>query len=154
MSFSKAGLDHKEARTEEQKNLMDRIEQDGVCPFCKEHFTKYHPKPIIKETDNWFVTTNMSPYEGTTQHFLFVYKPGHILSPGDMRENAAAELMMLVSEQVKANNMKGGAFFMRFGEGGYSGSSVEHLHAQLIVGVQRSEDTESLKVKLGYKKAA
>lgn len=152
--FTKAGLDHSEARTEEQKKLMEKIESDGVCPFCKENFTKYHPKPIIKETEYWFVTTNMSPYEGTTQHFLFVYKPGHILSPGDMTQEAAAELMTLVSEHVTSFDMKGGAFFMRFGEGGYSGSSVEHLHAQLIVGVHKDEHTESLKVKLGFKKAA
>lgn len=152
--FSKAGLDHKEARTEEQKNLMAQIEEDGVCPFCAAHFKKYHPKPIIKETGNWFVTTNMSPYEGTVHHFLFVYKPAHIISPADMSAEAAAELFALVGEQVQNNDMPGGAFFMRFGEGGYSGSSVEHLHAQLIIGEKRGEDTESLKVKLGYKKVA
>lgn len=152
MSFSKAGLDHKEARTTEQKELMEKIEQDGVCPFCREHFTQYHPKPIIKETEYWFVTTNMSPYEGTVHHFLFVYKPNHIISPADMNTEAAAELFALVGEQVTQNNMPGGAFFMRFGEGGYSGSSVEHLHAQLIIGEKRGEDTESLKVKLGYMK--
>jgi len=152
MTFSKAGLDHKEARTEEQKKLMDQIEQDGVCPFCSAHFKQYHPKPIIKETEYWFVTTNMSPYEGTVHHFLFVYKPSHIISPANMNSEASAELFALIGEQVTANNMPGGAFFMRFGEGGYSGSSVEHLHAQLIIGEKRGEDTEGLKVKLGYKK--
>jgi diadenosine tetraphosphate (Ap4A) HIT family hydrolase len=152
MSFSKAGLDHTEARTNEQKALMSRIEEDGVCPFCKEHFTTYHPNPILKETDNWYLTTNMSPYEGTVHHFLFVYKPAHIQSPADMGNEAATELFALVGEVVKTYDLKGGSFFMRFGEGGYSGSSVEHLHAQLIVGEKRADDTEGLKVKLGYKK--
>ncbi|MFT7507835.1 MAG: diadenosine tetraphosphate (Ap4A) HIT family hydrolase, partial [Acidimicrobiales bacterium] len=32
-----------------------------------------------------------------------------------------------------------------------NGSSVEHLHAHLIVGQKKSENTEGLKVKLGYK---
>ncbi len=152
MSFSKAGLDHNEARTDEQKKLMAQIEADGVCPFCAEHFAKYHPKPILKETNNWFVTTNMSPYEGTTQHFLFVYKPIHTNNPSDVTPEASAELFSLVSEIVTEHNIPGGGFFMRFGEGGYNGSSVEHLHAQLVVGEQKSEETEGLKVKLGYKK--
>lgn len=151
MTFSKAGLDHHEARTNEQKELMEKIEQDGVCPFCKERFTTYHPNPILKETDAWFVTTNMSPYEGTVHHFLFVYKPRHIQYPTDMEPHESAELFTLVSELVTEHNLKGASFFMRFGEGGYTGSSVQHLHAQLIVGVERGENTEGLKVKLGYK---
>ena len=152
MSFSKSVLDHNETRTDEQKQLMQQIEADGVCPFCAEHFVKYHPKPIIKETDNWFVTTNMSPYEGTTHHFLFVYKLAHIQSPEAMSAEAKVELFDLMNEQVVTHDIKGGTFFMRFGEGGYNGSSVEHLHAHLVVGVQKSEDTEGLKVKIGYKK--
>lgn len=153
MAFSdKAGLDHSEARTNEQRELMAQIEADGVCPFCAEHFKKYHPKPIIKETDAWFVTENMSPYEGTTHHFLFVYKPRHTNIPSDMTREAAAELFALVSEQVATHGIKGGSFFMRFGGGGYNGSSVEHLHAQLIVGEEKSNETEGLRVKLGYKK--
>jgi ATP adenylyltransferase len=152
MSFSDAGLDHNEARTDEQKKLMAQIEADGVCPFCSGYFVQYHPKPILKETDNWFVTTNMSPYEGTTMHFLFVYKPMHTNSPTDVTPEASAELFALVSEVITQYNIPGGGFFMRFGEGGYNGSSVEHLHAHLIVGQQKSEDAEGLRVKLGYKK--
>ncbi|MFT7507607.1 MAG: ATP adenylyltransferase [Acidimicrobiales bacterium] len=149
--FSKAGLDHTEARTDEQKDLMQQIEADGVCPFCAEHFAKYHPKPILKETDTWFVTTNMSPYEGTDYHFLFVYKPKHTNSPTDMTPEEGAELFTLIQDTIAEHNLPGGGFFMRFGEGGYNGSSVEHLHAHLIVGQKKSENTEGLKVKLGYK---
>lgn len=153
MSFSNTGLDHSEARTEEQRVLMAKIENDGVCPFCAEHFKKYHPKPILKETDAWFVTTNMSPYEGTTHHFLFVYKPAHIKSPTELLPAASGELFELISELIAEHNIRGGSFFMRFGEGGYTGSSVEHLHAHLIVGTQKSETAEKLYVKLGYKEA-
>lgn len=152
MTFSKAGLDHKEARTDEQKKLMAQIEADGVCPFCEAHFRQYHPKPIIKETDYWFFTENMSPYEGTVRHFIFVYKPGHITFPSELTTEARVELFDLVDFAVKEYNIPGGGFFMRFGEGGYNGSSVEHLHGHLISGVQKAEDTEGLKVKLSYKK--
>jgi len=154
MSFSKAGLDHNEARTDEQKELMAQIEADGVCPFCAENFVKYHPKPILKETDYWFVTENMSPYEGTEHHYLFVYKPERTNNITDVPAEASADLFRLASEMITEYNLPGGGFFMRFGEGGYNGSSVEHLHAHLIVGQQKSDETEGLKVKLGYKPKA
>lgn len=152
--FSKAGFDHKNARTGEQKKLMKKIESDGVCSFCYENFTKYHPKPIIKENHSWLLTTNMSPYEGTTHHFFFVYKTSHKLYPHEMTRDEHADLFELVSWVIEEYNIKGGSFFMRFGEAGWNGSSVEHLHAHLIVGVQDSENTEGLKVKLGYKESS
>ena len=150
--YTKAGLNHNEARTEEQKSLMAKIEADGVCPFCEEHFRQYHPKPILKETTSWFFTENMSPYEGTTQHFIFVYKPSHIRFPSELSTEARAELFNLIDWAIEEYEIQGGSFFMRFGEGGYTGSSVEHLHAHLISGEEKSNDTEGLKVKLSYKK--
>ncbi len=58
------------------------------------------------------------------------------------------DLVEWVSEKYK---IKGASVFMRFGDGTYNGSSVQHLHAQLIVGVCKSDITDSIKVKLGYK---
>jgi len=149
--MSHARLNHDNARTDEQKALMAQIEADGVCPFCAEHFKKYHPKPIIKETDYWFLTENMSPYEGTSHHYIFVYKPAHISQPNDILPEAAQELFALVSEVTERNHIEGGSFFMRFGNMGWNGSSVEHLHAQLIVGRKKDDTAEALRVKLGWK---
>ena len=148
---SKAGLNHANARTDEQKQLMAQIEADGVCPFCKENFTKYHPKPILKETEYWFVTENMSPYEGTSIHLLFVYKPEHTNLLSDIPKDAASDLFSLLSWASEHFSLEGGSFFMRFGNMEWNGSSVEHLHAQLIVGRQKDDSAEALRVKLGWK---
>ncbi len=148
--FSKAGLNHDEARTNEQKELMAQIEADGVCPFCEEHFRQYHPKPIIKETDSWFFTENMSPYEGTKHHFIFVYKKAHVISPTEITPESRAELFELIDWAIQEYDIVGGSFFMRFGEGGWNGSSVEHLHTHLIVGGKNTGESEKIKVKLGY----
>lgn len=150
--FSKAGFDHNNARTIEQKELMKKIEDDGVCSFCREHFEAYHPNPILKENNSWLLTTNMSPYVGTTHHFFFVYTKEHKIKPSDMTREESADLFELISWVTTEHNIPGGSFFMRFGEAGWNGSSVEHLHAHLIVGEKESEDTEGLRVKLGYKK--
>lgn len=149
--FTKSGFDHGNARTKEQQELMKKIEADGVCSFCYAHFKKYHPEPVIKENDSWLLTTNMSPYEGTKYHFFFVYKPDHKINISDMSREESADLFELVSWVTTEHNIEAGSFFMRFGIGGYNGSSVEHLHAHLIVGEKQSEDTEALRVKLGYK---
>lgn len=146
---SKTGLNHREARTEEQKKLMERIEQDGVCPFCAEHFATYHPKPILKETAYWFVTTNMSPYEGTKHHFLFVYRPSHAVHIKDISAEAYGDLLSCMQWVADEHHITGGSFFMRFGDTHFTGSSVEHLHAHLLVGDVDDPDHQPVRVKLG-----
>lgn len=149
---SKIGFNHRNARTKEQKELMAKIEADGVCSFCAEHFKTYHPKPIFKETDFWFVTENMSPYEGTVHHFLFVYKPAHVSTLAEVALGAFEDLRECINWVNAKYAIKGGAYFMRFGDTRYNGSSVEHLHAQLVTGVIDDGDVDGIKVKLGFKK--
>jgi len=137
------------ARTPEQRELMERIKEDGVCPFCAEHFSTYHPKPILQETDYWFFTENISPYTGTKHHFIFVYKPEHITSLDELPAEAFADLLTLMQGAVKEYKIPGGAFFMRFGDTKYTGSSVAHLHAHLLMGDADAPDHEAVRVKLG-----
>lgn len=144
-----SGLNFQNARTPEQIELMQKIAQDGVCPFCAEHFKKYHPKPILKETDYWFFTENMSPYKGTKYHFIFVYKPAHIRSASEMAPEALADLFALINGAIAEYKIPGGSFFMRFGDTKYTGSSVEHLHAHLIMGDNDDPTHEPVRVKLG-----
>jgi ATP adenylyltransferase len=136
-------------RTPEQAALMERIREDGVCPFCAEYFKKYHPKPVLKETDYWFFTENMDPYKGTKYHFIFVYKPAHISLPSELPPEALVDLFALINGAIAEYNMPGGSLFMRFGETRFTGSSVTHLHAQLIMGDSDAEDHEPVRVKLG-----
>lgn len=144
-----SGLNFSNARTPEQIALMQKIVQDGVCPFCAEHFKTYHPKPILKETDYWFFTENMSPYKGTKYHFIFVYKPAHIKKASEMAPEALVDLFGLINSTVVEYQFPGGAFFMRFGDHTYTGGSVEHLHAHLILGDHDDPAHEPVRVRLG-----
>lgn len=128
---------------------MQKIIDDGVCPFCAEHFKAYHPKPILKETGYWFLSENMSPYAGTKHHFILVYKPTHITRIEELPRDAAADLLELTQWASKEYGFPGGSVFMRFGEGRYNGSSVAHLHAQLLQGDCDAPGHEHVKVKLG-----
>jgi diadenosine tetraphosphate (Ap4A) HIT family hydrolase len=146
-------LDFNHARTPEQVELMRKITEDGVCPFCKEYFTEYHPKPILKEGNWWYVTENMSPYQGTRVHLIFVYKE-HVTKTSGISPEGAAELFQLIGWAEQEYQVKGGSFFVRFGETEYTGGSVDHYHVQFIQGTAKGTDKayDKLKVKLGYKK--
>jgi ATP adenylyltransferase len=139
------------ARTEEQRTLMARIHKDGVCPFCWEHFEQYHPKPIEDKTDWWLVTENVSPYEGTSLHLLFVYKE-HVVLPTEVTRDGWADLHAVMQRALTRHEKQFGAFFMRFGEMSATGASVAHLHAHLIAGKEYAESSgEKIRVKLGYR---
>lgn len=144
-----SGLNMNHARTPEQIALMQKIIDDGVCPFCAEHFRKYHPKPVLKETDHWFFTENMSPYTGTKYHFILVYKPAHVTKPSEIVPEAMLDLFSLVNWAIDEYKIPGGSFFMRFGDTRYTGSSVEHLHAHLLQGDKDTPGHEPVRVKLG-----
>ena len=149
MAENDSFLNLSNARTPEQQELMQKIVADGVCPFCAEYFRKYHPKPVIKETNYWFFTENMSPYKGTRYHFIFVYKPAHISNPRELSPEALMDLFALLNAATEEYQIPGGAFFMRFGDTRYNGSSVEHLHAHLIMGDVDAPEHEPVRVKLG-----
>ena len=130
---------------------MTQIEKDGVCPFCMEHFLKYHPKPILDENACWVVTENMSPYEGSVHHFLFVSKR-HYTKPEEMNDEEKKALFDLIGLMVKKNNILGGSVVIRFGDTRFTGASVDHFHAHLVVGDTNDEEREGLRTKIGYKK--
>ena len=113
------------------RNVIKKIREDGVCPFCPENFARYHKKPVIKTGRYWVLTENMYPYRGAKHHLLLVHKK-HIERTLDISPGAWKELQDLVNSAVTKRIIKGGALVMRFGEPSYTGASVTHLHANII----------------------
>lgn len=143
------------SRGKEQTNRMLLAEKLEVCPFCKEGLKKIHRLPILKKTSNFFVTKNAFPYEGTDHHFLIVTKK-HISDISKIKPKDWQEIGNLTNWLIKNNKINGGGLFLRFGDLKKTGSTVSHLHWQIISGNSHDEvpekKRESLKVKLGYKK--
>jgi diadenosine tetraphosphate (Ap4A) HIT family hydrolase len=150
MTAKKRTVNLAHARTQFQRDVMNRISKDGVCPFCEAHFLNYHTKPIIKKGKHWILTENFQPYEGTKHHLLAVSRK-HATSFAELSSAAHAELLKLFGDEAKKRGIKGGAMFMRFGDTDYTGGSVEHLHAQLISGAKRGKNTEPMPTSLGYR---
>jgi diadenosine tetraphosphate (Ap4A) HIT family hydrolase len=147
----KSYVNLKHARTQEQVDVMTQIQKDGVCPFCMENFLTYHSKPIIHENESWIVTENMNPYEGSVHHFLFVHK-FHCTMPGELPAKSRVEFFDLVNWVTEEFKILGGSILIRFGDMRFTGGSVDHSHAHLIVGDTNNEEREGLRVKVGYKK--
>ncbi|MBT3356634.1 hypothetical protein HN784_00105 [bacterium] len=151
----RALMDFNHARTDEQKDLMEEIAQDGVCPFCQENFIKYHPKPILKENAHWFLTENMSPYKGTRIHFITVYKDKHVTMSNEIPSEHMGQMFELINWAIEKHKIEGGAILIRFGDSSCTGGSVDHFHAHLIIGNAKGTDEGAFKIKkkVGYMKA-
>ncbi|HEY4493302.1 MAG TPA: hypothetical protein VJB98_01645 [Candidatus Paceibacterota bacterium] len=142
------------SRLDEQRRVMETIVAEGHCPFCLENLTKYHKEPVLKESDYWILTKNQWPYEGTRIHLLAIAK-SHYEKLSELPSKAGEELISLMQWAEREFAIAGGSVFMRFGDMEYTGSTVKHIHAQLISGVPRldslGKENEKLKVKLAYK---
>jgi ATP adenylyltransferase len=148
MSY-KENLDPEETRTDKQAAQYLQIQKDGVCPFCRENFEKYHESEILKENENWLVTKNDNPYDGTKHHFLFVFTTRHVKSLSEISPDESNKLFELFTWVITKFEIDSGAVLIRFGEEG-NGSSVRHIHAHLIVGKSKEKTESKIKVKVGY----
>lgn len=138
------------ARFDDQRQIMEQIEKDGVCPFCWNHLQEYHLEPIIKQGQYWIITNNHWPYKNTQHHFLFIYRD-HIESLTGVNPTGAQELFELTEWLIKEYKIPGGGLFLRFGNTAYSAGSVRHLHGQLVVPNINDPDFEPVRVKIGTK---
>ncbi len=140
-------VDLENVRTEHQKIIYKKIEDEGIDPFSLEHFEKNHPHPILFQNGSWFVTQNAFPYEDTSLHILLVHKE-FITSIEQISKDAWLDLQESIQFCVTKFNLKSGGFFMRFGDTAKTGSSVTHLHAHIIVSDAKTNERKSLYIKI------
>jgi len=140
------------SRSQKQYQRMEKAEKLNICPFCKEGLKKIHGMPIEKEVGDFFVTKNAFPYKGTKYHYLIIPKE-HISSVMEFTSENWAQVGALFQWVSKQTQIDSGGFFLRFGDMHKNGSSIEHIHFQIISGTKGDydDDKEPLKVKLGYK---
>lgn len=120
--------------------VLQKIEEEGICPFCEENFLIHHPKKILFKTKYWIVTTNGWPYKATKNHFLMVYRPKHISHIEEMPKAAFQDKLDIIKKLTKDEGVQGGTLMMRFGASHHTGASVEHLHFHLIQPDKKHED--------------
>lgn len=128
--------------------VIQQIQEDGVCPFCKEHLEKYHKNPILQKGQCWTVTTNMYPYENAKHHFLFILNTHKV----DTKELSASEWQELhehINWLVEMYAIAGGSLMMRCGNTSLTGASVAHLHAHFICADFENAGRKPIMVRVG-----
>jgi ATP adenylyltransferase len=135
------------AHARNKKVVYEKIVKDKVCPFCVDFSKKgasftYHTKPILIDGVHWVVTENFNKYRGTKYHFLLVHRK-HLSSFSELRAPALKELVSLTKQIEEKFSMPAGVLMFRFGDTDYTGGSVNHFHAHLVLGVKRKKEGEN-----------
>jgi ATP adenylyltransferase len=119
-------------RSKDQRQVYKQILAQGLCPFCHEHLSEFHKKPILYNGDYWVLTESQWPRESAKHHFMIIHKD-HIENVEDLSLGAWFELNVIVKRLVTSLEIKGYGFVIRSGLSHLSGGSVRHLHAHLVV---------------------
>lgn len=141
-------VDLDNARFDEQREVMRRILDDDLCPFCLENMQKYHQEEIVKDGKFWFLTYNRWPYKHTKVHLLAIYKD-HAEDLSELDPESGNELLAMMQWAQKKYQVPGGGWSMRFGDTNYSAGTVQHIHIQFIQPDLDDPDYQPVRIKLG-----
>lgn len=154
MTTKKRGVDTQNAMIVKRNDYMEvlnKILDEGFCPFCEENLLKHHQKPILYKSKHWLITENSWPYKGTRYHFLFIPRM-HMETIEDMPAKVWADLQKQYARTVAEHSITGATLMIRSGHTDITGASVNHLHAHIIVGSARTKKTKTIKALVGFKK--
>lgn len=140
--MEKKFVDKRFAKHSDYGKVIGEIERTQKCPFCKENF-KYHKNPILKRESGWLITENSWPYENTEKHFILIGEK-HKENFSDLSIRDFTTIKKLINWAIKKYKIPGGGLAMRFGDTGYTGSTVCHLHFHLIVPKKSSKKGETV----------
>jgi ATP adenylyltransferase len=133
------------AREEEQLSRMEKLERDGVCIFCPEHFAAFNSEPVEIAGEHWYVAKNAYPYRGTRAHYLIVSNV-HVRSFDELPDEAGAELWALKRELKQRLSPLAVTTVERSGDMRYNGGSVAHLHVHFVALDDNPQSTVRFKV--------
>lgn len=129
--MKKKVVDTRYAKSSEYRRIINEIADKGRCPFCPENFI-YHKNPILQRSGDWFITQNSWPYANTLHHFVIISSI-HKERLAELTVRDLASILKLMKWAEREFDIPGGGFALRFGETAYTGATVCHLHAHLIV---------------------
>lgn len=145
-------VDTNSARTPEYRETLKRIAEEKECPapFCLDQ-ADYHRHPIELEGRYWKVTRNSFNYQDARIPFLIVHRE-HIENFTSLKPDAWAELQDIVGLLVAKHDIRGATLMLRFGDKPHTGASVTHLHAHLVAGYPRGEESKPIMAVVGFGK--
>ena len=135
------------ARTGWYRSMLGDIQKERVCPLCPKTM-RWHNKPILKHHRGWLITENFNPYKNTERH-LIVIGSAHKERLEELSARDWGAITHLLNWAIKKFKIEGGAIAMRFGDTRWTGATVAHLHAHLIVPKMTRGKTQSVTFPIG-----
>jgi ATP adenylyltransferase len=120
-------------RTPEQLAEMERLEADGLCLFCADGLRTVARQKILFQTPHWIVTPNEFPYPGSRLHLMLV-PHRHVGDILDLDAEAQAGFWTALGWVRDRYELTYYGLGMRNGDCRYTGATVRHVHAHVLVG--------------------
>jgi ATP adenylyltransferase len=126
-------------RTADQLAEMRRLEANGICLFCPDALRSHAHQRIILETPHWSVTPNEFPYKGTALHLLVVPNE-HVSDLLDLTPAARNDFWDALTAIRERFALKHYGLGVRNGDCKFTGATIAHVHAHVLVGDSNSAD--------------
>lgn len=120
------------ARYEDQRTVMERIHEQGICPFCPEHRTSGEVLEPLYCGKYWILVPNRWPYEFTTLHAMLIAER-HLSFFDELKPEETAELGELLGWARRNYGFTAYSLGVRCGDPHLTGGTVDHLHVHLVV---------------------
>ena len=121
------------ARTDEQRAEMARLDAAGICLFCPEHLARHEQQRIVLSTRHWTVTPNRFPYPGTNLHMLLI-PDQHARDLLELSDEVRADFWVALAAVAEADELRYYGLGVRNGDCRFTGATIEHVHAHVLVG--------------------
>lgn len=139
------------ATRNDYSEVLAKILDEGLCPFCEQNLFKHHRKPLLFKTKHWLITENAWPYPGTKLHLLLIAR-SHIESADALSGAAWTDLGTAFKRICADKGISGASLLMRSGDMLRTGASVAHLHAQVLMGGKHVKGATPITAVVGFKK--
>lgn len=121
-------------RTAEQLAEMQRLEAAGICLFCPGGpRDDAHKRAVVWENRHWTVLPNDFPYKGTRLHLLVVPHK-HVNDMLDLDEESLSDFWDVLKVIRERFNLEHYGLGVRNGNCSFTGATIAHVHAHILVG--------------------
>lgn len=125
-------VDKRYAKSDAYRELLEKIDDQNVCPFCPVHIKKFKREPVLKQSGKWSIMRVDYPYKNAEEHFVIIGER-HKTNFNQLSLMDFASIRNLVNWAIAKFKIKGGGFCCRFGDTNMTGATVSHFHIHLIV---------------------
>ena len=121
-------------RTAEQLAEMQRLEAAGICLFCPGGARDAgRQRAVLWESRHWAVLPNDFPYRGTMLHLLVVPHE-HVNDMLDLDEESLGDFWDVLKVIRQRFSLDHYGLGVRNGDCGFTGATIAHVHAHILVG--------------------